>query len=124
MILKAVLTVVLSITLSHTAHAAPFKETSSHEHETVKARIVDPDPHNFTFSVRSLTNILVDDEAPTFAIYISSDTPETCADFSDIKLNYIKPTKYRRVFNLSGHGNILKALEKYQCIVVKNAAPE
>lgn len=100
--------------------AAQIKETSPDGHQAIKARIVDPSPQNFTISVNSFSNMWADDNAPTFAIYTSYSVPKLCADFTKLKLTYQKPTKYRRVFNLSKHKEVLKALEKYQCVVVRN----
>ncbi|MGB4107734.1 MAG: hypothetical protein WBK55_08070 [Alphaproteobacteria bacterium] len=95
-------------------------QTSLGSHEAVKAEIIDSDPAHFTIDVHTMANMGVDDEAPTFALYTSENPPANCPDFSNLDLSYKKPEKHKREFDLSENEDVLKALEKYQCIVVRN----
>ncbi len=95
-------------------------QTSSGSHESVKAEIIDSDPAHFTIDVHTMANMGVNEEAPTFALYTSENPPATCPDFSNLDLPYKKPEEHKREFDLSDHEDVLKALEKYHCVVVKN----
>ena len=95
-------------------------EVSPKGHEAVKAKVIDPTPERFTIDVKTIANLWVDGDAPSFALYTSSRVPAQCGDFSTLGLAYKKPTKYTREFNLSKHGEVLIALEKYGCVVIKN----
>ena len=95
-------------------------QTSSGSHESVKAEIIDSDPAHFTIDVHTMANMGVNEEAPTLALYTSENPPANCPDFSNLDLPYKKPEKHKREFNLSEHEDVLKALEKYHCVVVKN----
>lgn len=95
-------------------------QASSGSHESVKAEIIDSDPAHFTIDVHTMANMGVNEEAPTFALYTSENPPANCPDFSNLDLPYKKPEKHKREFNLSEHEDVLKALEKHHCVVVKN----
>ncbi len=95
-------------------------ETPLKSHQPIKAEIIDSNPSHFTIDVEKFANRGANDKAPTFAVYISENPPRTCADFSNMNLGYTKPERYKRKFDLSDHTEILKALDKYKCIVVKN----
>ena len=118
---NAFLTLVLvASTFISTAQADEIKTTSPENHEAVKASVVDSDPANYTINVKSLSNLGVDEEAPTFAVYISGSKPDTCGDFSATPLTYQKPEKYLRQFDLSKNPEIVTAINEYKCVVVPN----
>lgn len=104
------------------ANATRLKTTPLKSHQPIKAEVIDSNPNHFTIDVKELENAGANEEAPTFALYISDEPPRRCADFSKLDLEYSKPEKYKRVFDLSDHKDILQALKKYQCVVVKNKA--
>ena len=96
-----VLTAFLTLSVSgNIVRAEEIKEIPSRKFEQIKAYIIDPTPEQFTVDVYSLANFLVDQDAPEFAIYISTSAPKICADFRDSKLSYEKPKKYLRKFDL------------------------
>lgn len=92
-------------------------------HQAIKAKVINPDPKTFTINVRMLANLGVDEEAPTFALYISSSLPKQCADFRSSTIHYTKPKKYHRQFDLSKKTNVLTALDQYKCVVIRNIKP-
>lgn len=89
-------------------------------HQAIKAKILNPDPKNFTINVRYLANLGADENAGTFALYTARSLPSQCGDFSDLKLSYDKPEKYKRHFDLSSHEEVITAINEYQCVIVKN----
>jgi hypothetical protein len=122
---KAVLLILFMICVPlHDANAWSWgggtKTTALKSHQPIKAEVIDSDPAHFTIDVGKLANKDADDNAKTFALYTSDDPPKTCGDFSELDLKYEKPEKHKRIFDLSGHKDVLKALKKYQCVVVKN----
>lgn len=106
------------------AYAKESNEVPTRKFEQVKANVVNNNPKDFTIDVYSLANMFVDQEAPEFAVYITTSAPKLCADVRDTKLPYTKPEKYLRRFDLSKHQNIQDALEKYRCVVIKNIPQE
>lgn len=100
--------------------AKPPEEVRTSKYERVKAYVIDNNPKTFTIDVYSLANIMVDQEAPAFAVYISTSPPKSCADFTSVNLAYTRPEKYHRQFDLTKHEDIQDALEKYRCVVIKN----
>ena len=100
--------------------AKPPEEVRTSKYERVKAYVIDNNPKTFTIDVYSFANIMVDQEAPAFAVYISTSPPKTCADFTSVNLDYTRPEKYHRQFDLTKHQDIQDALEKYRCVVIKN----
>jgi hypothetical protein len=101
-------------------HAAQAKTTSLESHQPIKAEVIDDNPSHFTIDVEEFENADADEEAPTFALYTSEEPPKTCGDFSDLDLKYEKPEEHKRMFDLTDHKDVLDALKKYQCVVVKN----
>jgi len=95
-------------------------EISPRGHEPIKASIVDNAPEKFTIDVMSLANLFADEGAKTFAVYISTQLPKSCSDFSELNLAYKKPDKYLRQFDLSKHKDVLVAIDKHKCVIVKN----
>lgn len=102
------------------ARAADIKTASPDGHQAIKASVVNAAPENYTINVRSLSNLGADEEAPTFAVYISGSKPDTCGDFSETPLTYKKPEKYLRQFDLSQNPDIVTAINEYKCVIVPN----
>jgi hypothetical protein len=100
--------------------ATDIPTTTPKGHQNIKAEIVDTTPSQFTINVKFLTNTFADTDAPTFAVYTSGGVPDTCGDFQSIEIPYKKPSNYTRVFDLSDHPDILKAIDTYQCVVLPN----
>ena len=127
---KTMLSLTALCLLAAPAHAnmnkpsTPIKTTSPQGHQAIKADIIDPTPSNLTINVKKLANINVNEEAPTFAVYTTPTKPRQCGDFSNLEIHYEKPTKYTRVFNLSKHRDVLKAINSYGCVVIKNIPPK
>ena len=92
-------------------------------HEAIKATVVNDSPGSFTIDVEKLANLGADQEAPTFAIYLTDSLPKTCGDFRELELPYKKPEKYIRKFDLSDHKDVLAAIDKFGCVVMKNVPP-
>lgn len=92
-------------------------------HQPIRASVLNPAPSHFTIDVRKFANIGANEDAPTFALYTGSTLPKRCGDFRDLTLDYWKPDKYRRVFNFSGHEKVVRALDGYKCIVLRNSPP-
>lgn len=99
---------------------ANYALISPEEFQPIRADIVDDTPAKFTIDVKNLANISADDEAPVFAVYTESSLPGQCGDFRDLSLAYKKPSKYEREFDLSTHEDVLKAIDAYGCIVLRN----
>lgn len=93
---------------------------SPRKSQPVKAKIIDKTPKNFTISVKSFSNMAVNEEAPYFAVYTSSQLPQKCGNFRDLDLKYSKPSKYERVFDLSKNVEVINAVNEYKCVVIKN----
>lgn len=104
--------------------SAPIKVTSPQGHQAIKAEIIDPTPSHLTINVKKLANINVNENAPTFAVYTTPLPPAKCGDFTHLDIYYEKPTKYTRVFDLSKHRDVLKAINAYGCVVMKNIPPK
>lgn len=105
---------------STSVQATDIKTTSPKGHELIKASVVNAEPANYTINVRSLSNLGADEDAPTFAVYISGSKPDTCGDFSETPLTYKKPEKYLRQFDLSQNPDIVTAINEYKCVIVPN----
>lgn len=91
-----------------------------YEFQPIRADIVNDSPSRFTIDVENFANIGADEEAPVFAIYTDSYMPDECGDFRDLELDYRKPSKYERQFNLSRHKDVLEAIDVYGCVVIGN----
>lgn len=102
---------------------AGIATVSPKDHETIKATVVNDSPGAFTIDVEKLANLGADQEAPTFALYMTDTLPKTCGDFRQLELPYKKPEKYIRKFDLSAHKDVLAAIDKYGCVVMKNVPP-
>jgi len=88
--------------------------------EPLRASVIDPNPSSFTIDVRKFANIGVDEDASYFALYTNSSLPSKCGDFRDVELSYWKPSKYRRVFDMSREEKLLRALKGYGCVILRN----
>lgn len=123
--LTGLLCVLLSVCLPvGEAFGRRVATVSSDDHEAVKASIVETDPARFTINVKTLANIGVDDDAPTFAVYVTRNLPDVCGDFRKLKLPYAKPSRYTRRFDLSAHPEVITALQSYGCVVMRNIPSE
>jgi hypothetical protein len=96
---------------------------SAFDFEPIRADILNDSPRNFTIDVKKIANMGVNEDAPVFAVYTESHIPKKCADFRELKISYQKPSKYKRVFDLSQHEDVLKALKAHNCIVMRNIPP-
>ncbi len=92
-------------------------------YEPIRASVIDPSPARYTIDVRKFANIGVDEEAPVFALYVTSSLPSKCGDFRDTEVPYWKSGKYKRVFNLTGEEKLLRAIKGYGCVVLRNVPP-
>ena len=111
--------------LSGPALAGPNIPTTVPEgHEPIKAKVENTDPAHYTINVRQLANTNADEEAETFALYTRQRLPQTCGDFSNTKITYQKPAKYKRIFNLTDKPEILAAIKQYGCVVIPNVPAE
>lgn len=97
---------------------------SPEQFQPIRADIVNDSPSEFTIDVEHLANIGADDNAPVFAVYTKSDLPAQCGDFRDLELNYQKPSKYTRAFDLRRHKVVLEAINSYGCVVMRNIPPK
>jgi hypothetical protein len=99
---------------------AAISAISPQGHELIKATVLNETPSNFTIDVKKFANMSVDQDAPTFAVYVSDSKPSKCGDFRSLELNYTKPDEYKRQFDLSGHPDVLAAIDTYGCVVMRN----
>lgn len=90
------------------------------EFEPLRASVIDENPSHYTIDVRKFSNIGVDENAPYFSVYISETIPQQCGDFRTLDLPYQKPDKYQRIFDLSSHDDVLKAINTYKCVVIRS----
>lgn len=102
------------------AHAANVHVASSANHQAIKAEVQDKTPSHFTINLKKVANMGVNQNAKTFAMYTGASVPNTCGDFSKIDINYKKPDKYHRVFDLSKNPEVLTALDEYGCVIITN----
>ncbi len=103
-----------------TQNAADIKMVQTTDFEPIKAKIVSDVPSEYTINVKFLTNTFADTDADVFSVYTSSTRPETCADFRHLELSYEKPSKFLRVFDLSKNEEIIQAVNKQQCVAIRN----
>lgn len=115
-----ILIIIASAPFWASANDNEIATTSPENHQPIKAEVIDSSPENYTIDVHSLSNLGVDENADTFAVYTASSLPKTCGDFSDTDLSYNKPEKYKRSFDLSENPEVLSAIEQYQCVIVPN----
>lgn len=115
--------IIVTVATAPSAHAEipdRLTTTSPREHEAVRASVINPEPDAYTIDIKTLANISVDDDAPTFAVYVTRRLPDTCGDFRKLELPYTRPGKYKRQFDLSRHQDVIRALEEYGCVVMRN----
>lgn len=108
------------LVLCASAPAFALTLDSPKRHQPIKAEVVDSSPSHYTINVKKAANLGVNQEAPTYAMYVTSSVPKTCADFSKINLNYQKPDKYHRIFDLSDHKDVVNAINDYGCVIIPN----
>ena len=89
-------------------------------HEPIRASIIKDDPAAFVLDVRKFANIGVDEAAQSFAIYIGNALPGKCGDFRDRDVPNWAPIKYRRTFDFRGNEDMIRGLNGYGCIVIRN----
>jgi hypothetical protein len=89
-------------------------------HETVRASVTNPTPHRFTIDVRKFANIGVNENAPTFALYLTRSIPRKCGDFRELEIDVWAPSKYKRILNLEPHEGVIRAINGYGCVVMRN----
>lgn len=99
---------------------AGVTSVSPQGHEPIKATVVDKSPGHYTIDVKKFANMSADQEAPTFAVYVTGSLPAQCGDFRKLDISYKKPTKYERQFDFRKHKDILKAIDEYGCVVIRN----
>lgn len=109
--------------MDHSADVPGIPSIDPHEFQPIRASITNPDPGKFTIDVRKLANIGANEDAPIFAVYTSSSIPTKCGDYRDLELPYWKPSKYKRTFDLRDHPEVLKAINAYQCVAIRNIPP-
>ncbi|HEY8964061.1 MAG TPA: hypothetical protein VIN59_06330 [Alphaproteobacteria bacterium] len=97
-----------------------FKLTPSSGHQAVKASIQNYDPAHFTINLKKAANISVNKKAPTYAIYTKASMPAQCADYRGDDIAYQKPDRFHRVFDFSQRPDVIRALDKYGCVVIYN----
>jgi hypothetical protein len=102
------------------AAAAGITLIPSSGHEPVKFSVLDPSPQHYTIDVKKFTNLGVNQEAPTFVMYDTPSVPSRCGDFSHTDIDYQKPDKYHRIFDLTKKPEVLWALDRYGCVVIPN----
>lgn len=90
--------------------------------QPIRATVVDKTPSHFTIDVKNFANITADENAGAFAVYIENTLPAKCGDFRYLDLPYRKPSEYTRVFNLSRHPEVLKAIRVYGCVITNNSS--
>lgn len=93
---------------------------SPSKHQPIKAEVIDSNPSHYTINVKKVANLNVNKEAPTYAMYVTSSVPKACADFSKINIDYQKPDKYHRIFDLSDHKDVVNAINDYGCVIIPN----
>lgn len=123
----AMLIVLISLTISGRAMVSVEPDlpgivsTSPEGYQPIRASVIDDAPSRYTLDIRKFSNIGVDEAAPSFALYITNNLPSKCGDFRDLDLNLRAIDKYKRVMNLNGHENVLKALDVFGCIIIRNS---
>ena len=93
-----------------------------YDFQPIRADITNDTPSRFTIDVENFANIGADEEAPVFAIYTDNYLPDECGDFRALELDYRKPSKYERQFDLSRHRDVLEAIDVYGCVIINNDA--
>lgn len=106
--------------ISHDESDLGIPTTSPVGHEPLRADVVNTKLANFTLDIQQFANIGTSEEAPTYAVYTKGTLPATCGDFSNTEITYWQPSKYKRTFDLRRHKDVVKALDEYGCIIVRN----
>lgn len=90
-------------------------------HQPLRASVVSKRLSRYTIDIKNFANIVFNENAPTYAIYVESMLPSQCGDFSEVYVDYTKPSEHYRRFNLENHPEIAQSLKTYGCVVLKNA---
>jgi hypothetical protein len=102
------------------AQSAKKTATVSPEgHQKIKAIILDETPENFTVDLEIPRNLGADENARTFAVF-TGEEPTRCRDFQGLSLPYKRLGKYKRIFDLSSHPEVLRAIKNPGCVVIQN----
>ena len=100
--------------------AFAYTLSPSKGHEPVNAQVLDATPAHFTINLKKMANLGVNQKADTFALYTTAQVPSQCGDFSKTDIDYQKPEKYKRVFDLSQKPEVLSALNEHACVIIPN----
>lgn len=100
--------------------AGKFSTVSPANHEPVKFEVQNDNPARYTINLKKAANLGVNQDASTYAMYRTSTLPSRCGNFLKTDLNYEKPDKYHRVFNLTNNPEVLTAIDKYGCVIIPN----
>lgn len=98
----------------------PFAVSPAQGHQPVKVKVTNQNPDKFTISLKSFANLGVNKKAKTYVMYNTSSVPEKCGDFSKLDVNYKKPDKFTRIFDLSDKKEVIQAMNEYGCIIIPN----
>lgn len=90
-------------------------------HQPLRASVVSKRLNRYTLDIKNFANIVFNENAPTYAIYVESTLPSQCGDFSEVYIDYTKPSEHHRRFNFSNHPEIAQSLKTYGCVILKNA---
>jgi hypothetical protein len=90
-------------------------------HQPLRASVVNKRLSRYTLDIKNFANIIFNEDAPTYAIYVESTLPSQCGDFSQVYVDYTKPGEHIRRFNFSNHPEIAESLKTYGCVILKNA---
>jgi len=99
---------------------AQFGVISPASHEPVKFSIQDDDPAHFTINLKKIANLGVNQDAKTYALYNTATVPDRCGNFLKSSMDYQKPDKYHRIFDLRKKPEVLAALNQYGCVIIPN----
>ena len=100
--------------------AGKISTVSPANHEPVKFSVQNADPSHFTINLKKVANLSVNQDTKTYALYKTAALPDRCGNFLKSDMDYQKPDKYHRIFDLSQKPEVLKALDKYGCVVIPN----
>mgnify|MGYP003386175208 FL=1 len=100
--------------------ASKIKTIDSSGHQPIKAEVQNDDPSNFTINVGKMANMNVNKKSPTYVMYTGASLPKQCGDFRKEDIDYQKPDKFHRIFDLSKKPEVIQALKDYGCVVIPN----
>lgn len=118
--MKYLLTLAAVTLLAVPVHAASVRTIESRGHQPVKVEVQNEDPKNFTINLGKMANLGVNKKAPTYVMYTTSTLPNQCGDFRGQDIDYRKPDRFHRIFDLSKKPEVIQALKDYGCVVIPN----